>query len=425
MPHARRMQPGAGVGRRVFSGCGWPYPVPFRCGAARLGSLKTMSIPSSRFPAQRIGIVGGGQLARMMAEAAPSLGLCVTVLDPTPECPASAFASQIVGDFDDLEKLSALARVSDVVTLDIEAVSAGCLEALEHSGVRVAPSAKVLATIQDKLQQKRFLHAHSLPTSDFVAVDAGDAPTLRRFGIPCVMKARRHGYDGRGVKIVRGEDEAARMLAVPCLAERLVDIDKELAVMVARSASGEIVSYPVVEAEFDARANILDLIRAPAAVATQVAERCAELAVRCVEALDGVGIFGIEFFLDRNGSVLINEISPRPHNSGHYTIEACATSQFAQHLRAVAGLPLGSSTLVQPAASFNLLGEPGANGKPVVEGLGLAAQTPGAAVHLYGKHSVKGFRKMGHVTVTGATLDEATQRANALRGVLKVVGDKA
>lgn len=130
MPHARRMQPGAGVGRRVFSGCGWPYPVPFRCGAARLGSLKTMSIPSSRFPAQRIGIVGGGQLARMMAEAAPSLGLCVTVLDPTPECPASAFASQIVGDFDDLEKLSALARVSDVVTLDIEAVSAVCLEAL-------------------------------------------------------------------------------------------------------------------------------------------------------------------------------------------------------------------------------------------------------------------------------------------------------
>lgn len=384
-----------------------------------------MSIPSPRSPAQRIGIVGGGQLARMMAEAAPALGLHVTVLDPTPECPASTFAAQIVGDFDDLEKLAALARDSDVVTLDIEAVSAACLEALERSGVRVAPSAKVLGTIQDKLQQKRFLRDHGLPTSDFVAVDAGDLSALLDFGIPCVMKARRHGYDGRGVKVVRVQDDATTMLPVPCLAERLVDIDKELAVMIARSATGEIACYPVVEAEFDARANILDLIRAPAVVAPHVAARCTELAVHCVEALNGVGIFGIEFFLDRTGKVLINEISPRPHNSGHYTIEACATSQFAQHLRAVAGLPLGPSTLERPAASFNLLGEPGATGKPVVQGLDLALHSPGVAVHLYGKHSVKGFRKMGHVTVTGPTLDEATERANTMRGVLKVVGDKA
>jgi 5-(carboxyamino)imidazole ribonucleotide synthase len=382
----------------------------------------TRSISPEPPVTSRVGIVGGGQLARMMAEAAPRLGLYVTVLDPTPDCPAHEFAAQLVGEFDDATQLAALARAASVITLDIEAVTASCLEALEHSGTRVAPSAQVLGIIQDKLRQKEFLRAQDLPTSNFREVSPLDLATVANFGIPSVLKARRHGYDGRGVKVVRRLADAEEMLNVPCLVEHLVDIDKELAVMVARSWRGEIATYPVVEAKFDSRANILDLIQAPASVSAEIAAQCTALARRAVESLDGVGIFGIEFFLARNGEVLINEISPRPHNSGHYTIEACATSQFEQHLRAVTDMPLGPTTLLRPAASFNLLGEPGAHGRPDIVGLATAHDTRGAVVHLYGKHTVKPFRKMGHVTVTGDTLEEALATAHTLQHTLKVMG---
>lgn len=369
----------------------------------------------------RVGIVGGGQLARMMAEVAPALGLDLTVLDPTPGAPASEFASQIVGGFDDRSALRELAAVSDVVTLDIEAVSAAALATLEQAGATVAPSSKVLGIIQDKLVQKQFLAAHGLPGGRFAQID--DLAALDAFGLPCILKARRHGYDGRGVKLVRSHEDAAPMLAAgPCMAEAVVDIERELAIMVARSARGEMALYPVVEAEFDPAANILDTIRAPAAVSDEVAARCVALATRAIEALDGVGIFGIEFFLARSGEVIVNEISPRPHNSGHYTIEACATSQFEQHLRAVTGLPLGPTTLLRPAASFNLLGAPGAHGLPVYRGLDDLARTPGAALHLYGKHDVKPYRKMGHITVTGASGSEAAAKAAQLRTRVRVEG---
>ena len=369
----------------------------------------------------RVGIVGGGQLARMMAEAAPRIGVSITVLDPTPAAPASEFAAQIVADYDDAEALRQLAAASDVVTLDIEAVSATSLSALEAAKVTVAPSSTVLGVIQDKLLQKQFLAAAGLPVGEFADIDSAEA--LRAFGLPCVLKARRHGYDGRGVKLVRTEEEAlAFMAGGPCMAERVVDIDRELAIMIARSARGETALYPVVEADFDAAANILNTIKAPAIVADTIAQRCTALATQCIEALDGVGIFGIEFFLTHAGEVVINEISPRPHNSGHYTIEACETSQFEQHLRAVTNMPLGSPRLLHPAASFNLLGAPEANGTPDFRGLDVAAQTPGAAVHLYGKRSVKPYRKMGHVTVTAATRLDALQKAEALQRVLCVGG---
>lgn len=357
----------------------------------------------------------------MMAEAAPHLGIAVTVLDPTPGAPASDIASQIVGGFDDRAALRELARDSDVVTLDIEAVSAAALAVLEESGVRVAPSSRVLGIIQDKLVQKRFLDTHGLPSGRFAAVD--DAESLRAFGLPCILKARRHGYDGRGVKRVASVEDAAELLAGgPCLAEEIVDIEKELAIMVARSARGEIALYPVVEAEFDAAANILNTITAPAEVTGEIAAQCAGLATRCVTALDGTGIFGIEFFLDRSGRVLVNEISPRPHNSGHYTIEACATSQFEQHLRAVTNMPLGPTTLLRAAASFNLLGEPDAFGRPIYAGLEEAQRAGDIGVHLYGKLSVKPWRKMGHVTVTADSSGNAAGKAERLKSVMKVRG---
>lgn len=371
---------------------------------------------------RRVGIVGGGQLARMMAEAAPRLGLELTVLDPTPGAPASEFAAQIVGDFDDRDALRKLAALSDVVTLDIEAVSAAALATLEEAGAIVAPSSRVLGIIQDKLVQKQFLAAHGLPAGRFAAIE--DAAELTAFGLPCILKARRHGYDGRGVKLVQSIEDAAPLLAGgACMAEAVVAIDKELAIMVARNARGEVAHYPVVEAEFDAAANILDTIKAPAAVSPEVAARCTALATRAIEALDGVGIFGVEFFLARDGELVINEISPRPHNSGHYTIEACATSQFEQHLRAVTDMPLGPTTLMRAAASFNLLGEPQAHGVPAYRGLDELARTPGAVVHLYGKHSVQPYRKMGHVTVTGTSGHDAAAKAARLREIVRVEGN--
>ena len=380
-----------------------------------------MTTPASPHPLRRVGIVGGGQLARMMAEAAPAIGVSITVPDPTPGAPASEFAVQIVAQYDDAAALRQLADASDVVTLDIEAVSAASLSALEAAHVTVAPSSNVLGIIQDKLLQKRFLANAGLPAGAFADIE--DSQALRGFGLPCVLKARRHGYDGRGVRLVRTETEALEFMALgPCMAERVVDIDRELAIMIARSARGEIALYPVVEADFDPAANILNTIKAPAGVSSDIAARCAELAVKCIEALEGVDIFGIEFFLTRNGEVLINEISPRPHNSGHYTIEACETSQFEQHLRAVTNMPLGSPRLLHPAASFNLLGAPEANGTPLFSGLDVASKTPGVAVHLYGKRSVKPYRKMGHVTVTGDTRLDAQQKAEALQQVLQVGG---
>lgn len=374
-------------------------------------------------PAARVGIIGGGQLARMMAEAAPALGLTITVLDPTPDAPAAEFAPQIVAGYDDATALAELSACSDVVTIDIEAVSAASLAALEAARMPVAPSSKVLGIIQDKLVQKEFLRAAGLPGGHYRGV--ASLAELRAFGLPCVLKARRHGYDGRGVKLVRDEDDAAAFLAQgPCLAEQVVDIERELAVMIARSAAGEMALFPLVEAEFDPAANILNTITAPAAVPAEVAARCAEFATRAVTALEGVGIFGIEFFLTRSGEVILNEISPRPHNSGHYTIEACATSQFAQHLRAVAGLPLGPSELLHPAASFNLLGEPDARGLPAYRGLEAAADTAGAAVHLYGKHRVAPYRKMGHITVIGNSRDEALAKARTLQAIVRVGGSE-
>lgn len=384
----------------------------------------TLSHSESRQATHRVGIVGGGQLARMMAEIAPSLGISITVLDPTPSAPASEFARQIVAEYDDASALCELARLSDVVTIDIEAVNASSLAALEAAHIRVAPSSRVVGIIQDKLLQKRYLAAAGLPVGEFASIET--AAELSAFGLPCILKVRRHGYDGHGVKLIRHAHEALELLARgPCLGERVVDIERELAVMLARNERGDIALYPVVQAEFDARANILNTIQAPAQVDAAIAARCGALAQISVDALAGVGIFGIEFFLTRTGDIVLNEISPRPHNSGHYTIEACETSQFAQHLRAVTNMPLGSPRLLQPATSFNLLGELNAHGVPDFHGLDSVADMAGAAVHLYGKNSVKPYRKMGHITVTADSLDAAISKARVLQQQVRVGGKPA
>ncbi len=365
----------------------------------------------------RVAILGGGQLARMTAEAAARLGLEVAILEREPGSPAARMAARaLVGAWDDREALLALAEDALVVTLENEFVDAEGLAWLAKQGVAIFPTARTLALIQDKLEQKRFMAAAGVLVPAFRAVEG--AEDVERAGQewswPVVLKARRNGYDGYGNATLRGPEEivpALERLGWPergLLVERWVPFERELAVMVARGQGGECAVYPVVETV--QRNHICHVVRAPASVAGEVAARAASVARHAVEAIGGIGVFGVELFLTAEGDVIYNEIAPRPHNSGHYTIEGCHTSQFENHLRAVLGLPLGDTSLVAPAAVMvNLLGM--RTGPARAEGLATALAVPGAHIHVYGKTASRVGRKMGHVTALGDTLAQAEERA--------------
>ncbi|TVQ99457.1 MAG: 5-(carboxyamino)imidazole ribonucleotide synthase [Desulfovibrionales bacterium] len=375
-------------------------------------------------PPLRLGIIGGGQLGKMLAIEAKKLGCVVRVLDPTPAAPAGQVSDhQIIGGFFDRDKLRVLAEASDVLTYDLEHIDTSSLHALEAAGTVIHPSPGLLEVLQDKLHQKERLAAAGLPQPDFIPLDTWDEHVVRDFGFPLVQKSRRGGYDGRGVVILRDAADLGRALEGPSLLERCVAVEKELAVMTACGANGEIRTYPVAEMIFDPRSNALDLLLAPARLSDELARQARDLAEQTAKALGGVGIFGVEMFLSMDGELLVNEVAPRPHNSGHYTIEACRTSQYAQHLRAIAGLPLGLTEQHTPAAMINLVGEPKAVGRPHIQGLAKALTLPGVSVHIYGKHEVRPFRKMGHAVVLDADPEQALMTARHLREILKIHGE--
>ena len=377
------------------------------------------------YPVARIGLIGGVQLGRMMVRAAKSLGCICVVLDPVHGSPAGQLAGhQIVGEYSDPAKLRELAESCDVVTFELENIETETLRTLETEGHRIYPRPELLATIQDKFAQKSFLRNAGIPTSEFFDMPRPDAAACADFGYPLVQKARRGGYDGRGVVVMRDQAGFADHLTVPSYVERFVQADKELAVMVARNVSGECRAYPTVEMRFHATGNILDYLLAPADVPLQIAQAAEALAVRTVKAMDGVGVFGVEMFLSTEGELLVNEVAPRTHNSGHHTIEACVTDQFQQHLRAILDLPLGDTRQLSPAAMVNLLGEPGYGGRPVLSGLAAALAVPGVCLHIYGKAVTKPGRKMGHLTVLDETTDAACAKAEQVKKLIKVLGDR-
>lgn len=377
------------------------------------------------YPVVRIGVIGGGQLGRMLVMAAQQLGCETVVLDPQPGSPAGQLAGhQIVGSFQEAGPLRTLVEAVDVTTFDIESINAQALIALEAEGHKIFPSPSLLATIQDKLTQKQFLADAGIPTSPFQDMPEPDADAFAAFGYPLVQKARRGGYDGRGVAVMRSESDFENRLECPGLVEKFVPAQMELAVMVARGQDKSISIFPVVEMGFHGAENILDKLSAPARVSPEITAAAQDLARRTVEAMDGVGIFGVEMFLSESGDLLINEVAPRTHNSGHYTIEACVTDQFEQHLRAIAGLPLGCTDQLQPAVMFNVLGEPGYTGRPVIEGLSACLAIPGVSVHMYGKTETRPHRKMGHVTVVAPELEVARERASTASKLLKITGDQ-
>jgi len=359
----------------------------------------------------------------MMVRKAVQLGFECLVLDPTPDSPAAqAGAQQIVGDFFDPAKLHELVARVDVTTFDIETIDTEALETLYAQGHRILPSPRLLRTVQNKLTQKRHLAERGIPTARHRVLERPDAAAFAEFGYPLVQKAQRGGYDGRGVEVFTNGEGLERMLPVPSLLEEYVDCEAELAVMVARAADADVRVYPAVEMVFDARANILELLLVPARIEAEQARAARELAVATVEALDGVGVFGVELFLARDGRLLVNEVAPRTHNSGHYTIEACVTCQFEQHVRAITGLPLGAPDLLRAAAMVNLLGEPGTGGPALIRGLEEALAIPGAAVHLYGKAESRPVRKMGHATIVDDDLTSARAKAQRLREALQIRG---
>lgn len=376
------------------------------------------------FPVKRIGIVGGGQLGRMMVAAAKRLGCTCVVLDPTPNSPAGQIAGkQIVGDLHDAEKLREIAEDCDVLTYEIEDIDTATLLDLQSQGHDIHPSPQVLAMIQDKLTQKRAYAEHDIATSEFIEVTEFTEQAFAEFGYPLVQKARRGGYDGRGVCIIKSAADFDNHLPIPSLLERFVPAKKEIAVMVARAKDGSTCTYPPVEMCFSDE-NILDLLLAPADIPSAIAEKAEALAVSVVEALDGIGIFGVEMFWTEEDDILINEVAPRTHNSGHQTIEANITDQFEQHLRAVTGLPLGSSQQVSAAAMINLLGEPDSKGKQIITGLDDSLAIPGVCVHLYGKAVTAPHRKMGHVTIVDSNVEKAREKAIKVRALLKISGEE-
>ena len=351
-----------------------------------------------------VGVVGGGQLGRMLGEAAAPLGIELVVSDPTPDAPAAPVVSeQVVGEFDDEETVRALAERADYLTYEIELADPDALERVgEETDTPVHPHPETLRLVQDKLVQKRRLQAAGVPVPGFCAVDSAVElrAALEELGYPAMLKAREGGYDGRGNVPIESPDDLEPALAAvdgPAMVEEFVDYDRELAVM-GVAGDGQRDTFPVTETVHEA--EILRATVSPARTSKAVRERARETAIDVLSVLSGRGVFGVELF-ETDGEILLNEVAPRPHNSGHWTIEGCHTSQFEQHLRAVVGLPLGTTDRREPAASANVLGDVESRQQARLEGVERALSREQLALHWYGKREVYQLRKMGHVTLVG------------------------
>lgn len=371
----------------------------------------------------RIGIIGGGQLGLMISEAAHKLGFAsVVVLDPTPACPASTVAEQIVGSLKDPVALRQLADRADILTYEIEHINTQALQDLQDEGMKIYPSPELLAVIQNKFEQKEFLAHHNIPVAPYRSVSstADIEQAAQQWGYPLVLKAKKDAYDGRGNARINGPADITSALTRlgdrELYIEKCLDLDKELGIMIARNARGETSIFPVVEMLHER--DICLSVLAPAPVATNIQQEVQKIACATIDKLEGIGIFGVEMFLDKEGKIWLNEIAPRPHNSGHYTIEACQTSQFEQHLRAVTNLSFTPTTMLYPAAVMeNILGE--RNGPAEVH---WAQDYDHAHVfpHIYGKRETKIDRKMGHITVVGDELDQVYRQAKEARAALSI-----
>lgn len=369
----------------------------------------------------KFGVLGGGQLGRMLIQEALNYDVHVHCLDPDPHAPCSRIASSFtVGSLTDFDTVFSFCQDKDVITVEIENVNIEALHAIESTGKKVFPQPRVLEVIQDKGLQKSFYTQHAIATAPFELVNSKDELLAKALPFPYVLKLRKGGYDGKGVQIIKSAADLDNCFDAPCVIEHMIPFTKELSVIVARNENGETAVYPAVECEFSPTQNLVEFLFAPADITPDLEQKARDLAVSVINKLDMVGLLAVEMFVTETGELLVNEIAPRPHNSGHHTIECNYTSQFEQHMRSVLNAPLGSTQIIFPGVMINLLGEPGFEGDAIYENLENFMGMPGVQVHLYGKQKTKSFRKMGHVTIYGPNLNENKVIGRRVLNELKV-----
>jgi len=371
---------------------------------------------------KKIGILGGGQLGRMFIQAAISYDVRVSIMEGTQDAPSAKIAHHFVqGDITDYQDVLQFGKGLDVLTVEIENVNVDALEELERVGVKVFPQPAVLRMIQDKGAQKEFYQNNNIPTAPFLLVN-NKKETIEQAGfLPFFQKLRRGGYDGKGVHKCSDLSTMELGFDAPCVLEKLVDFEKELSVIVARNERGEVQTFPAVECEFSPTLNLVEFLFSPADISKDIERQAEELAIDVIEKLNMVGILAVELFLTKDGKLLVNEIAPRPHNSGHHTIECNFTSQFEQHMRAVLDLPLGCTDILLPGVMVNLIGAEGNNGPAIYQGMSEAIAQKGVYFHIYGKSTTKPHRKMGHFTVVHEDLNAAKTLARELKSTIRVV----
>lgn len=373
----------------------------------------------------KLGIIAGGQLGKMLVLSASNWDVKTYVMDKDEHCPASANCTRFVkGDPMDFEDVYKFGQMVDMLTFEIELVNTDALKQLKSEGKRILPDPEHLEMIQDKGLQKKFYHNHNIPTAPYqlfehkadilAALDSGKLKT------PFVQKLRTGGYDGRGVSVIKSGDNHGQLLDGPSVIEDLVMIEKEISVIAARNARGEVACFPTVEMEFNPVANLVDKLICPSSLTEKENNQALEIAEQLITKLNFTGLLAVEMFMDKNGQILVNEVAPRPHNSGHHTIESIITSQFEQQLRSIFNFPLGSTRIKTPAIMINLIGEEGQEGKVRYVGLTECMGIRGVKFHLYGKKITRPYRKMGHVTVMAPTIAEAREKADIVKQKLKV-----
>ncbi|MBR9757733.1 MAG: 5-(carboxyamino)imidazole ribonucleotide synthase [Algicola sp.] len=382
-----------------------------------------MDLFSSDF---KLGILGGGQLGKMLLYNTRKFDIYTCVLDPSNEAPSKIACNEFFqGDLMDYETVVAFGRRVNTLTIEIENVNVNALETLEKEGVQVYPSSKTLRTIQNKAKQKLFYVDHNIPTAAFsrFAYTSEIREALNNGGLelPFVWKSAQFGYDGNGVKVVRHVEDLKGLPNVECIAERMIPFKNELAVIVARNVNGEVKTFPVVEMEFHPEANQVEYVICPARIDAAVAKKAQAVALRVSEAFNHVGLLAVEMFQTQDDNILVNEVAPRPHNSGHQTIEASYTSQFEQHLRAILNLPLGQTASKVGGIMVNLVGAEGHTGQVVYENINAIMKMDGVTPHIYGKKETRPFRKMGHVTIVNEDINAARQIAEHVKNTIKVI----
>lgn len=369
----------------------------------------------------KIGILGGGQLGRMLIQEAINFNLSIYALDPDDEAPCKHLCDKFEqGDVTDYETVYHFGKQVHLLTIEIERVNVDALERLEKEGVLVYPQSRVIRLIQDKALQKQFFVDHAIPTAVFKIVS--DKENLKQTTpiFPCIQKLRKDGYDGKGVVRLNSDADFSKAFDAPSIIEELVDFEKEISVIVARNSKGEVCVFPLVDMEFNTDVNLVEFLISPSSCNNKIEEEAQKIAIKIIEELSMVGLLAVEMFLTKDGRVLVNEVAPRPHNSGHQSIEGNYTSQFEQHLRAILNMPLGDTSCIANAVMINLLGQEGYEGLAIYEGFEEALKVKGVYPHLYGKTTTKPFRKMGHVTILDENREEAIRKARLVQSLIKV-----